>query len=876
MSEELGSALPDIPPLRDLGLQFLHVPTRPGSNRLSRRVLSASSVKPPIPVYTMKRDELDRTPAVRLGSAHSARVTGSAGPGIRVPSARMVVQEDPNVVSWDSPRVASATRNVEPPLFVAIKRYLDKELAIATSSCDETGMDMLLPHREAFRMIIEGFPTYAPILCSIMGAYDGALRYYADIVSSARGASTTLEQSEACHRNEIEIMSRKIQELEKRAQSHIPTGKVLDAARKLSIASGFRTGGSTGSDETPGSPTTVRTLQNQVKALEKEHSDDLEKMITLIHAVKESESRSKYLEDTLQTYKSQVDSIPRLKKELADSIAEITQLRDTFRDSVPLSRYTATKSDLESAVQELGNEVKRVRRVCAARGSQVEALQKVVDSTRSEYVLAKARKLRDQLSPRPSWSAIHQKVPDLKELTSPLPAESTTVGEAGTIVEFPSSTIVQVGYLVDQLTKARATIASLEQALADAQALAAAVALEAGPTPASTPHGSLHDAAVAGIPLTKSESGASPMHRETYRPSTSPSTSGDHGAAAYGDTASSRKISALTNSETASQQSPHPTSVALASGLLKPPTMPLLAYGTGPTVPCYLRAVGLVRRRSLDHARLRELTYDFFDMGLRNLSAPLDSTSVGQLFLTFLDGVRTSQPDLREAYSNATTLCYNFVESAQREGMLRADPMIQCLLAMLSGAVPGRIANDAVGVVDAVKKEIQLLAEGLQRNRVRRSAIMEVTAPLLVYKDREELEDLRTSLGVESTIDIPTLLFRRSKFTEVLFEQEIVGGLKLYTSFVQRLTELSEVRPDGRMMVSTSNVLQAIVYVEPKTPQAVILMMIPDTTQEELHSVESILSALAKAPLVRRSPPIGPPVEAAQPAFRKSASDGAA
>jgi hypothetical protein len=138
---------------------------------------------------------------------------------------------------------------------------------------------------------------------------------------------------------------------------------------------------------------------------------------------------------------------------------------------------------------------------------------------------------------------------------------------------------------------------------------------------------------------------------------------------------------------------------------------------------------------------------------------------------------------------------------------------------------------------------------------VRRSAIMEVTAPLLVYKDRDELEELRTSLGVESTIDIPTLLCRRSKFTEVLFEQEIVGGLKLYTSFVQRLTELSEIKKDGRMMVSTSSVLQAIVHVEPKTPQSVIIMMIPDTTTEEQHSVESILTALSKAPLVRRSPP---------------------
>lgn len=769
----------------------------------------------------------------------------------------MVVQEDPNVVSWDSPRVASVSRNVEPPLFVAIKRHLDKELAIVASSTDETGMDVLLPHREAFRMMIEGFPTYSPILCSIMASYDNALRYYAEVVASARGATSLLGQSEAHHKQEMELMQQKLQEMEKQQMEvSLNVGLSQPGAqhnnnKRLSVLQAFR-GGAGGEFGSPSSPNTSnQKVANQVKLLEKERSDDLEKMITLIHAVKESELRSKFLEDTLQSFKTQVDSIPRLRKELADSIEEITQLRDTYRDSVPQQRFTMTKQYLERAVADLELELKRVRRVCAARGSQIDALQKVVESTRGEFAMAKVRKLRDQLSPRPSWITHYQSLPDLKELTQPLPAEPVNKDgdEPSTKVEAPSSTVVQVTYIVDQLTRARSQIASLEQALRESQfslnaalnAAAAGPSLSSGNSPHSSPHGSLQDGVLPGI--AKGDS-LTPVH-----------TRGSTGAATENasDLGATRKISALTSSASG-VITPSLSTLAATPGSIKPPTMPLIGHGTGPTVPCYLHAVGVVRRRPVDHAKLRELTYDFFDMGLRHTTS-LDVGSIGQLFLAFLEGARTSHPDMRDVFTSASMLCYNFIESAQREGMLRGDPLIQCLLAMLNGAVPGRIATDAVGVVEAVKKEIQLLAEGLQRNRVRRSAIMEVTAPLLVYKDRDELEELRTSLGVESTIDIPTLLFRRSKFTEVLFEQEIVGGLKLYTSFVQRLTELSEIKKDGRMMVSTSNVLKAIVHVEPKTPQSVIMMMVPDTTTEEQHSVESVLTALSKAPLVRRSPP---------------------
>ena len=384
----------------------------------------------------------------------------------------------------------------------------------------------------------------------------------------------------------------------------------------------------------------------------------------------------------------------------------------------------------------------------------------------------------------------------------------------------------------------------------------------------SSPHGSLRDG-IAGGQLSHAPSIVSPSHQHgsSFARGSSTTLGGTLGATFLDRTDSpsslfattSRKISAMThNSSTPSNQNLVPQQ-QVQTITLKPPTMPLLGCGTGATVPCHLRSAGLIRRRPVDYPRLRELTYDFFDIGLRNNN--LSSTTnvavdnVGQLFLTFLESARVQNAELRDHYSNAVALSYNFVESAQREALLRADPLIQCLLAILDGAVPCRIAMDAVGVVETVKKEIQLLAESLQRNRMRRTAIMEVTAPLLVYKDRDELEELRSSLGVESTVDIPALLLRRSKFTEVLFEQEVVGGMKLYTNFVQKLTELSELSDSGNLYVSTSSVLQAVVHVEPKTPQTVIMMMIADTSQEALYPLESILSAVAKAPLVRRSPP---------------------
>ncbi|CUG90278.1 Hypothetical protein, putative [Bodo saltans] len=706
-------------------------------------------------------------------------------------------------VSWTdrSPRVASGVKRQPPPLASALQGHLDREMKFLQAAADRDEaelqqqpsasgvidpMERLQPHREALRMLAEGLPSYATLLHNIMGAYDSAIKNQAQVTAAARVISNTAVQVQLSHEAEVLTLKETIESVEGRYRTvHQALQTKLQEA-KASTATANAVVSNFEKENT--------ALRLVIAEQEAEKTSDLEKMMTLIVAIKECDARVKSLEDSLQEARSQLDEMKSLKKMMGESQLELGQMKVQYKDAVPLSRYTNATRELESQLLESRRETKRVRRLCIARGSAIDGLERKLKAATDELerfrMVAGSKQVRDALTPRPDWLAIHDTLPELKDFTLEVPIEmidGTT--QQPRLVGGLTESSLQVGFLVDKIVELQQQITT-----------------SAGSTSPSKPGG-------------------------TSPPTMDINTSGI---------------------------SKHRQSLATIAPLAAVPAVaavvPIIALGSSAWAP-HLKEVGVVPRVSIDRLKIRSMLHDFFVAAQKKYASDSSAPSTLEIvkqFLAFSTVLFATNPDVRQlVQGNAVYLAYNLYDEARKPNAL---PQLVLFKQIMDGTMPIRIVFDALRAEDDVRQELTALCEAHNKNRLRRATVLELIVPLLAFKGRDEIEELRTALGVESTVDVSLLTQSSSKFMTTLFEQECTEGIKLYVTVVEKLSAASTMQ-EGVRCVTTASVLDVVADVEPHTDQRVLDALIKgDVTEESVFPLEHTLQALRSAPLVRATP----------------------
>jgi predicted nucleic acid-binding Zn-ribbon protein len=861
-------ATTSVPPLMVPPLQFLHVPGRPNSTRRSGRPGSRGVLQPPtkVPVAVFSLNRLpseaqlsslassqqqqqlssphssgvgSRPPTApthewftkeksRMSSAQTARVLfrrsapSSASFTVATTQDDEVREDSRGIegatrrsppcatedVSWTdrSPRVASGSKRQPPPLATALQSHLEREVKILQEAADrEEGnsgvvdpMEILQPHREALRMLAEGLPSYSGLIHNIMVAYDAAIRNQAEVTAAARVISNTAVEVRASHEAEVSDLRQAIETVEGRCRT----------AQQALQAKMLETKASTANVVVSSVEKENMSLRQQVADLETERTSDLEKMMTLIIAIKECDSRVKSLEEAVQDARSKLDDMNVLKKMMGESQSELGQLKIQFKDAVPLTRYTNATRELESHLLESRKEIKRVRRLCIARGSAIEGLEKKLKAASDELdrfrMAAGSKQVRDALTPRPDWLAVQRAVPELSDFAADVPVEMIDDNhqQAPRLVGGLKESSLQVGFLVEKIDELQQQLSAVMSS-GDSQT-------PSKESPALTP--SAGDATSSSPSLLK--------HRQSIANVTSPAP--------------------------------------VSRTCLSQRALPLLALGTSVSA-VHLKEVGVVPRVAFEKGKLRSMMHDFFistqkkyavDMEL----SPPTANDIVKHYVSFCTVLFANYADVRQqVHGNMAYLAYNLAEAAVNTSL----PQVILFQHVLAGTIPLRIALDALRVEDEVRRELSALCEAHNKTRLRRATVLELIVPLLPFKSREEVEELRTALGVESTVDVSVLVVPSSKFMSTLFEQECAEGVKLYVALVEKLTASSTVI-EGVRCTTTAAVLDVVADVEPHTEQRVIDALIKgDVNEESVFPLEHTLQALRSVELVRASPAPG-------------------
>jgi hypothetical protein len=857
---------PSIPPL-----QFLHVPSRPGTTggshpaQQSRRMSASLSKSSPrhhvpsspltsfpvyslrkLPLFTPTNDTPNPSRPQTSGNPQAGQSVSSVGLTERLyHSARLGGAELPSSSSqhhqpgvesvvWTTqtrPHVSASRQGAPPPLLQAIEKYLQRELTMMNPDPDQLDAQgataILPPHREAFRMFIEGMPSYASLLCNIMAAYDGVIQEQASASASAKKLAARAKEVDQRHADDTLRLQQHHEEIIRQYETSLQeANRQLDQLLKEREA-----------DKANAVEVTIRNLRLQIKGMEQEKAADLEKILTLVAAVKECDLRVRDLELSLQAARVQLDEMAMTKKLMADAQVELLQLKDQYRDAMPMSKHQSIKDALTDQLNFANKEIKRVRRLCISRGTLVDTLEKKVDNLTLEVarfrVAAGPKQVRELLTPRPKWDDIREQIPELAEMAAPMQLEM--LDEDGRsadpqlhgpnegnkrAVEGCRDTVMQVQRLVQIVQEQKMQIQQMN----------------------SRDDGMECHVGVSALAMSSSSRTGPPVQS----------------MGSTDEPARSHSVVGVPTSIAAGMSIPATTRVCSSLQL------PLLTAGpTADTLP-YLRAVGSIPRALLEPQRTRELLFDFFNGNIRKQNDVLaKGLDVHKYFHNFATLLLAGNSELRgKLNNNAGSLTLYLLDTAARVHALSVagvlsnpSPTVILWKHVMEGSMPLRIALDALTVLDCVREELLALAAVENKSRLRRSALNELLTPMLQFKARDEFEELRASIGFESTIDIAQLVTPKSRFMDLLFEQEVAEGMKLFAKAVDKLTSSATIGKDGfTLMLTTTSVLMVIVQLEPKTPQDVIDALIHgDSSEDAEFPLEHTLRALWHVPFIRRS-----------------------
>lgn len=680
--------------------------------------------------------------------------------------------------------LASAARNTKPPLLRTLERYLQTEMALVDPEDDAQALRV---HRDALRIFAENFPTYTGLLSNIMAAYDRALQGYSRCAASVGRLHDETERANKEHNERIEALVREFEERTRATDAKLNEYEALAA------------------NNTDSSVAVVKereAMAAEVAAMRAERSMDLNKMLLLVKAVKESDLRIRTLTHKLQQAQVQLEEKEKLKKMLAESQEEIGKMKDAYRSSVPMAMHSEMVKDLTEKLEASRQETRRARRMFATRGSQLYSITQVVEQLRAEK-RQQHQKARRRMTPRPDWDAAAASLPELAEATRPVHNEDLTVSEAedeaaARVVDASDSTADRVAFLVARVAELTAANEALRAAAAAAQ-----------------------DAA---------------------------------------DRATSAQLRAA-----------H----AAASDTLHTPSVEL-ACGKQEWVPLHLRKSGTVTVKPLPTVELHRLILRFARF-LRDKAEGKEPVPDVPKWLALFCRMEVSETGAFPG-DDPSTAAYSIVRGAERVAPVSA--VASLFLQIVAGAMPPRLLGDALTVMDNVAAEIEHLAESQRRRRLRKGAITEVVGPLLSFKTRAELDELKAALGVETTVDAARLAADDSPFMQALLQQSCVDGPALYTSLVHALCAAEGAsaatatvaahasHADGSAAGLTKRaVVECLLRAEPLLPHTLIANVVAGPNGQGLEDHEKlsllhVLERVARLPIIRLTPRGTVPTEA--------------
>ena len=735
-------------------------------------------------------------------------------------------------------RVASAGGR-KPPLLVQMENYMTKELGILSLNDAEYSGQRLKICREVMGMFLDNFQTYAPILSQIMAEYDRTIQEYAQSAADSSKLASQLQ----LQRQEYDQKIHQIKQHSEEAEQE----RIREIDQLLQIAHAADSMKQKSTDA-------AGTLFAEIKRLEEQHKEDLDRLVSLVHTVREAEMKNRRLHEKVERLNQELGKAKDLKEAVTASQTALLELKEQYRETVPKVNFQALQEEFDRREKHHEMVERKLRRFLAARGSKLESLTSLSNQLRKERDKLKS-KLPRSLTPKPDWEKLlGDSMIDL-ELTIPIddplipgtdgPVPDETVQAVEDIEDalkkttstpVSLSTQQRVEMLIEKLALAQATIDDQNQKLLDAAGAQLSPHLPAPPAPVPS-HGSRQDSVVGALP--------------------------------------SRSISPTNTSVAPLPSMISPLSLgASASGLTGGSDDGIwFGRGSGSAIPPYLRFEGVLQVLRPPLSALVSLVAAFLHYTTKLFTESNADASTWQI-QTWLRNF------LVERYGDLDGVRWGYAVHQAFEQYRSANILIAVLASVVEGSLPYRIANDAMTVVTNVHNEALAIAELQQKKRVRKRDLMEVLGALLQYKELKFLEELRVALGRESTVNVDELIEDKHPFTARLLEQCLQEGVDLYTSLVKGLAE-SSVENTNPPEVSVAAIRKVVKENEPATATSIVLKLSAplvekpgDESVNYTVPLPVLLKRLAALPIIRkkRRPHPAPAANAATPSEVSSGS----
>lgn len=762
----------------------------------------------------------------------------------------------------------------EPPLVQTLRRFLDKEVLLATggAAAPVVALEQLGPYREAFAAFITAVPGYAAFLSDIRAAFDNVIQRQAELLAESYAKEMTKGQELAKHREDVRALQQNMSRLHHELDHH--RQQLLEREAALSVALEKEAEHIRLEKRNGRSGEVVKQLemaQQRVEELSRINQSDLEKILVLIGAVRECDRRMVEYEQKVRFLSGQVEELDEFKRLAGEAQTQLQRYKERFEAFVPSDDFDVMKAFLTDELEVAHAAARRMRRTAAVRGTQVDVLnRRVLQLEAEQRELLDSGNPTGQLTPRPNWAQVQRTLPELADHvkpthSAPLEVEqgeewgSGTTGVEVLTVAGPTKTVEQVNYLVEQ-------VYTLQQRLAAKEAQCKSTEEELRQLQATRPPGSTTDVLFA-------HPSAKAMAASTTR-------------------GTQLSVSAVQSLGSQGNPSAHRSRGSSSSLTLHGAGLPIVGPGMGDNVPVHLRACGVVERHPVEPVTAVQLCYDFFLNVLKPAVDGLDEKdcNVPELLASFLEAERQESGNAALApYRCAAHLALNLAEDA-RDPLLCTFPLM-LLLNVSRGTMPVRVAVDAVTVVAHVKADLVALAEEQKKPRLRRQAVSECICPILELKPAEQIAELRAVLGTDGTLDVQTLVGLEGRFIQTLFRQECLDSMEMYLRFLHAVTIRSQaanagsgetdsaeeaptsdaafasVAP-GDSVIALTDVAAAVVEVEPLTPAVVVRELTENavgTKEVPVDEVEGVgvrpvhvrlselIKAMGVAPLIRRT-----------------------
>ena len=289
----------------------------------------------------------------------------------------------------------------KPPLLRAMEDRLEKEMGILSASGPVDPKERMRVYREVLHMFGEGFRNYGPMLEQMLDEFDHALNDEKRSAQNAIRQATDLQIRKDADYAEMEKMEREKEEL------------AADYDKKISaLQARLEELQSTREDASGVS----ESLVGELDSLKRERVEDKEKILALIRAVRESDRRLRVAQDRIHSMGLELEKMEDTKDLLRKSQVRLGEMKDMYRETVPLSKHEATVKEMEAKLEEIRESEMKFRRFFAQRGCQVERFARTIGELNADRERLKKGKKKEgerALTPRPDWREVHDLVSNL-------------------------------------------------------------------------------------------------------------------------------------------------------------------------------------------------------------------------------------------------------------------------------------------------------------------------------------------------------------------------------------------------------------------------------------------------------------------------------